>query len=109
MNDTLDKPVLEELKRNGISLIALRCCGFNNVDLKAAKELDIKVVRVPKYSPESVAQHALALLMCLTRKIHKAYNRTTEGNFSIEGLLGMNLSGKTVGIIGFDHIGRKFA
>lgn len=86
-------------------MIALRCAGFNNTDLYAAKKHNIKVVRVPAYSPEAVAEHSMALLLSLIRKIHKAYNRTKEGNFSLEGLLGFNLYQKKIGIIGSGKIG----
>jgi D-lactate dehydrogenase len=90
-------------------VIALRCAGFNNVDLKAAQEAGIKVVRVPAYSPEAVAEHALALILTLNRKTHKAYNRVREGNFSLERLTGFNLTGKTVGVIGTGRIGAAFS
>lgn len=105
VNDNLGRETLMELNKLGIKLIALRCAGFNNVDLDAAKEFNIKVVRVPSYSPHAVAEHAIALILTLNRKIHKAYNRTREGNFTINGLLGFDLAGKTVGVIGFGQIG----
>jgi D-lactate dehydrogenase len=108
VNDTVDKPTIEILSNNGIQLIALRCAGFNNVDIEAAKEKGIKVVRVPAYSPEAVAEHALALILTLNRKTHKAYNRVREGNFSLNGLMGFNLHGKTVGVIGTGTIGATF-
>ncbi|MFW6043401.1 MAG: 2-hydroxyacid dehydrogenase, partial [Marinilabiliaceae bacterium] len=92
----------------GIKLIALRCAGFNNVDLEAAKEQQIKVVRVPAYSPAAVAEHAVALILTLNRKTHKAYNRVRENNFSLERLTGFNLQGKTVGVIGTGKIGASF-
>ncbi|MGD9328123.1 MAG: 2-hydroxyacid dehydrogenase [Cyclobacteriaceae bacterium] len=108
VNDKLDKPVIEKLSDKGIKLITLRCAGFNNVDLKTAKAENIKVLRVPAYSPRAVAEHAVALIMALNRKIHKAYNRVREGNFSLEKLTGFNLYGKTVGVIGTGFIGVEF-
>src|SRR5207247_1280006 len=93
----------------GVKLIALRCAGFNNVDLIRAQQLGLKVVRVPEYSPEGVAEHAMALILTLNRKTHRAFNRVREGNFSLEGLVGFNLHGKTVGIIGTGKIGAAFA
>lgn len=98
-------------------MIALRCAGYNNVDVKEANNcsmkvihsFNLKVVRVPAYSPEAVAEYAMALLLTLNRKINKAYNRTREGNFALEGLMGFNLHGKTVGIIGTGKIGSHFA
>ncbi|MDW3646781.1 MAG: 2-hydroxyacid dehydrogenase [Bacteroidia bacterium] len=109
VNDKLDATVIEQLKGNGVGLIALRCAGFNNVDLEAAKEHDIKVVRVPSYSPQAVAEHAVALILTLNRKTHKAYNRIRENNFSLERLTGFDIYGKTVGVIGTGQIGRIFA
>ena len=108
VNDTLDQETIKIIHANGIKLIALRCAGFNNVDLKAAKEHQIKVARVPAYSPQSVAEHATALILTLNRKTHKAYNRVREGNFSIENLTGFNLFGKTIGVIGTGLIGASF-
>jgi D-lactate dehydrogenase len=105
VNDTVSAPVLEELARQGIKLLALRCAGYNNVDLKAAAALGIKVVRVPAYSPYSVAEHTLALILTLNRKTHRAYNRVKEGNFALNGLMGFDLHGKTVGLIGLGKIG----
>ncbi|MDF1575209.1 MAG: 2-hydroxyacid dehydrogenase [Bacteroidales bacterium] len=109
VNDVLDRETIGILKEHGVSLIALRCAGFNNVDLTAAIDAEIKVVRVPAYSPEAVAEHALALILTLNRKTHKAYNRVREGNFSLERLTGFNLSGKTVGVIGTGKIGAAFS
>ena len=109
VNDICDAEVLSILSSIGIKNILLRCAGFNNVDLAKAKELNIKVARVPAYSPFSVAEHTLALLLCLNRKIHKAYNRVKEGNFNIEGLDGFDIHQKTIGIIGFGNIGQAFA
>ena len=108
VNDDLSAPVIECLAANGVRLVALRCAGFNNVDLKAAAEHGLTVVRVPAYSPEAIAEHALALILTLNRKTHKAYNRVREGNFSLERLVGFNLNGKTVGVIGTGRIGRAF-
>lgn len=108
VNDVINQNVIDVIHANGIKVIALRCAGFNNVDLKAAKSRGIKVVRVPAYSPESVAEHAVALILTLNRKTHKAYNRVREGNFSIENLTGFNLFGKTVGVIGTGLIGASF-
>ena len=109
VNDTCDAKVLDILKHNNIKVIALRCAGFNNVDLKHAKELGIKVVRVPAYSPYAVAEHAIGLLLALNRKTHMAYNRVREDNFDINGLCGFNIYKKTVGIIGTGKIGCCFA
>ncbi|GGW59213.1 2-hydroxyacid dehydrogenase [Alishewanella tabrizica] len=105
VNDDLSAPVLTQLSAIGIEMIALRCAGFNNVDLTAAKELSIRVARVPAYSPEAVAEHTLAMMLTLNRKLHKAYNRVRDDNFSLEGLLGFNMHGKTVGLIGTGRIG----
>jgi D-lactate dehydrogenase len=108
VNDKLNGSIIAELKKVGVKLIALRCAGFNNVDLAAAKANDIKVVRVPAYSPHAVAEHAVALILTLNRKTHKAYNRVREGNFSLERLTGFDLFGKTVGVIGTGKIGEAF-
>lgn len=108
VNDKLDKDNIVILSEMGVKLIALRCAGYNNVDLLAAQNNGIKVVRVPAYSPEAVAEHAVALILTLNRKIHKAYNRVREGNFSIEKLTGFNLYKKTVGVIGTGKIGIAF-
>ena len=109
VNDDLNAATIDLLAKNGVQLIALRCAGFNNVDLKAAAEKNIKVVRVPAYSPQAVAEHAVALILTLNRKTHKAYNRVRENNFSLEKLTGFNLYGKTVGVIGTGIIGQCFA
>lgn len=106
VNDQLDRPCLAALAGQGIKLIALRCTGFNNVDLTAAKELKLTVTRVPVYSPYAVAEHAIALLMTLNRKTHRAFNRVRELNFSLNGLVGFDLHGKTAGIVGTGKIGR---
>jgi len=105
VNDVGNRAVLEELKECGVKFIALRCAGFNNVDLDAAKALDMPVVRVPAYSPEAVAEHAVGLMMCLNRRIHRAYQRTRDANFSLEGLTGFTMHGKTAGVIGTGKIG----
>jgi len=109
VNDRADAAVLEALQRGGTRLVALRCTGFNNIDLKAAASLGMKVVRVVDYSPNSVAEHAVALLMAINRKIHRAYNRTRDSNFSLDGLIGFDLAGKTVAVVGTGKIGRIFA
>jgi D-lactate dehydrogenase len=109
VHDQADAPTLEILASRGTRLLALRCAGFNNVDLKAAAELGITVVRVPAYSPYAVAEHAVGLILSLNRKIHRAYNRVREGNFSLDGLLGFDLHGCTVGIIGTGKIGQILA
>jgi len=106
VNDRADRPVLEALAAQGTKHLALRCAGFNNVDLAAARELGLTVTRVPAYSPYAVAEHTLALLLTLNRRIHRAYNRVREQNFSLNGLVGFDLHGKTVGIVGTGKIGR---
>ena len=106
VNDDVNEKVLSILSKNGIRLLALRSAGYNNVDFKAAKKYGIRVVRVPAYSPYAVAEHALALIMTLNRKIHKAYSRTRDGNFTLNGLLGTDLHGKTAGIIGTGRIAK---
>jgi len=109
VNDLLDADVLKAISEYGIRLVALRCAGFNNVDPVSAAQFGITVVRVPAYSPEAVAEHTVALILSLNRKLHRAYARVREGNFSLEGLLGFNLAGKNVGIIGTGKIGTAFA
>jgi D-lactate dehydrogenase len=109
VNDNADASVLEALQRGGTHVVALRCTGFNNVDLAAAEQLGIKVVRVVNYSPYSVAEHAVGLLLAINRKIHRAYNRTRDSNFALDGLMGFDLHGKTVAVIGTGKIGRVFA
>lgn len=101
----VDKPVIDKLKDAGVKLILLRCAGFNNVDIKYAAKQSITVMRVPGYSPEAVAEHAMALALAVNRKIHKAYIKVRENNFSLIGLTGSNMSGKTAGIIGTGKIG----
>ncbi|MCC4831626.1 lactate dehydrogenase [Shewanella sp. 10N.286.51.B7] len=105
VNDSLCEEVLVELAKGGTKIIAMRCAGFNNVDLDAAKRLGITVVNVPAYSPESVAEHTIAIMLTLNRKIHKAYQRTRDANFALSGLVGFNMHGKTVGVIGTGKIG----
>lgn len=107
VNDTIDKETIDILYENGIRLIAMRCAGYNNVDFKAAYE-KVHVVRVPAYSPYAVAEHAMALLLSLNRKIHRAYIRTRDFNFSLNGLTGFDLHGKTIGVIGTGKIGKVF-
>ncbi len=107
VNDTVDAEVIEALHEYGIRILALRCAGFNNVDFKAAFN-KLHVVRVPAYSPYAVAEHAMALLLAVNRKVHRAYNRTRDFNFNINGLTGFDLHGKTVGVVGTGKIGRVF-
>jgi D-lactate dehydrogenase len=108
VNDKLNRNVIEILAKKGVKYIALRCAGFNNVDLEAARDFDIQVCRVPAYSPEAVAEHAMAMLLTLNRKTHKAYNRVREQNFSLNGLLGFNLFQKKIGVVGTGKIGKAF-
>lgn len=107
VNDTADADTIRQLSDLGVKLIALRCAGFNNVDLHAAAKYGIPVVRVPAYSPHAVAEHAVALMLALNRKIHRAYWRTRDGNFSLHGLMGFDLYGKTAGIVGTGKIARE--
>jgi D-lactate dehydrogenase len=109
VNDHLDSETLQLLKRGGVRLIALRSAGFNHVDLAAATNLELPVVRVPEYSPYAVAEHAIALVLALDRKIHRAHARIREGNFSLDGLLGSDLHGKVAGLVGTGRIGRVVA
>lgn len=109
VNDRLDRGVLAELGRIGIRAAVLRCAGFNNVDLEAADELGVAVVRVPAYSPEAVAEHTVALMLTLNRRTHRAFNRVREGNFELAGLLGFTLAGRTAGIVGTGRIGTAVA
>lgn len=108
VNDILNKEVLDKLQQSGLKLVVLRCAGFNNVDVQYADQLQIPVLRVPAYSPEAVAEHAMALILTLNRKTHKAYNRVREGNFSLEKLMGINLNMRKVAVIGTGHIGQAF-
>lgn len=108
VNDKLNKPTLKILNDIGVRLIALRSAGFNHVDLEATLEHKMTVLRVPAYSPHAVAEHAVALILTLNRKTHKAYNRVRENNFSLNGLMGFNLFEKTVGVVGTGKIGSAF-
>ena len=109
INDELDEATLCAIADTGTKLIAMRCAGFNNVDLTVAQQLGITIVRVPAYSPYAVAEHAVGLIMTLNRKLYRAYNRVRDDNFSLDGLLGFDLHGKTVGIVGTGKIGQCFA
>ena len=108
VNDKINENTLRTMDEEGIHVLLLRCAGFNNVDLDAADKYGITILRVPAYSPSAVAEHALALILTLNRKVHKAYNRVREGNFSLERLTGFNISGKTIGVVGTGAIGRAF-
>jgi D-lactate dehydrogenase len=108
VNDKIDMKALTELKKLNVKLIALRCAGFNNVDIDKAAEMGIGVVRVPAYSPYAVAEHTLGLILSLNRKLHKAYSRVRDGNFALDGLLGFDIHDKTIGIIGTGKIGQVF-
>lgn len=107
VNDSLNADVLEQLAANGTRIVALRCSGFNNVDLSAAEANGITVVRVPAYSPHAVAEHTAALILALNRQLHRAYNRVRENNFNLEGLLGFDIHGLTVGVVGTGKIGQN--
>lgn len=109
VNDDLSREVVKTLAACGVKYILLRCAGFNNVDLETAKECGIKVARVPSYSPEAVAEHAISILMTANRRIHKAYNKVRDNDYSLIGLSGVNLYGKTAGIIGTGKIGTAMA
>lgn len=109
VNDRIDEEIIETLRAFGVCLIALRCAGFNNVDLHAAARATITVCRVPSYSPHAIAEHTVGMVLALNRKLHRAYNRVREGNFDLEGLLGFDLNGKTVGVVGTGKIGRLVA
>jgi len=109
VNDKLDASLIRSVAEKGVGLIALRCAGFNNIDIEAAIDAGMKIVRVPAYSPHAVAEHAVSLIMTLNRKTHKAYNRVREGNFSLDRLTGFDMYGRTVGVIGTGQIGRVFA
>lgn len=109
VNDRLDSKTLQAISANGTRLIALRSAGFNHVDLESARDFGLQVVRVPEYSPHAVAEHAVALILSLNRKIHRAYNRVREGNFSLDGLVGFDLYKKTVGVVGTGRIGSVLA
>ena len=105
VNDDVNEEVISDLSSRGVKLVALRSAGFNNVDLEAARREGLTVARVPAYSPHAVAEHTIALILTLNQKIHRAYNRVREGNFALEGLLGFDLAGKTVGVVGTGKIG----
>lgn len=109
VNDQIQRPLLERMRDQGVRMIALRCSGFNHVDIRAANELGILVANVPGYSPYAVAEHAVALVLCLIRKVVRAHARVREGNFSLNGLMGFDLHGKTVGVVGTGRIGGVFA
>lgn len=109
VNDSLTAGVVEQLAGLGVKLIAARSAGFNHIDLEAAKRLGVAVVRVPAYSPFAVAEHAVAMILTLNRKTHRAFNRVREGNFALDGLLGFDLHGKTIGVVGTGKIGAVFA
>ena len=109
VNDVLDDAALSALAAVGVRHVALRCAGFNNVDLVAAARLGLDVVRVPAYSPNAVAEHTIALILALNRRIHRAYNRVRDGNFALDGLVGFDLAGKTVGVVGTGRIGALVA
>jgi D-lactate dehydrogenase len=109
VNDVVDRSVQEILAAAGVRIVALRCAGFNQVDLEAAADLGLEVCRVPAYSPDAVAEHTIGLILTLNRKIHRAYARVREGNFSLDGLLGFDLKGRTVGIVGAGKIGMAVA
>lgn len=108
VNDVLSEAVLVRLKDLGVQLIAMRCAGYNNVDLVAAKQLELPVCRVPEYSPYAVAEHTVGLILALNRNIHRAHNRIRENDYSLNGLMGFDLHGKTVGVVGAGKIGRAF-
>lgn len=108
VNDVLSEAVLTRLRELGVRLVAMRCAGYNNVDIVAAKQLNLPVCRVPEYSPHAVAEHAVGLILALNRNIHRAHNRIRENDYSLNGLMGFDLYGKTVGVIGAGKIGRAF-
>ena len=108
VNDNIDTATVDELSNQGVKVLAMRCAGYNNIDFKEAYNKEIAVLRVPSYSPNAVAEYAMALLLTINRKVHKAYNRTRDYNFTLSGLTGFDLKGKTVGVIGTGRIGREF-
>lgn len=108
VTDIIDKNCIDQLAQLGVKLIVLRSAGYNNVDVKAAKAIDIKVLRVPAYSPQAIAEQAVAMILTLNRKTHKAYNQVRGNNFSLQNLMGFNLYGKTIGVVGTGKIGRAF-
>jgi len=109
VNDLVDEPTLRRLAALDVTAVALRCAGYNNVDLAAARACGISVVRVPSYAPDAVAEHTLALILCLDRRIHRAYQRVREGNFALDGLLGNGLHARTAGVVGTGRIGQLVA
>jgi D-lactate dehydrogenase len=109
VNDSLNNETLHILKSHQVRLIVLRCAGFNNVDIVTAQRLGIAIGRVPSYSPEAVAEHAMALMLSLNRHVHRAYSRVREGNFSLDGMIGFNMQGRTVGLVGVGKIGLALA
>jgi len=109
VNDELGEPTLQALASRGVRAVAVRCAGFNNVDVAAARGLGLPVVRVPAYSPNAVAEHTIALILAVNRRIHRAYNRVRDGNFALDGLVGFDLAGKTAGVIGTGNIGTLVA
>jgi D-lactate dehydrogenase len=109
VNDRLDRATIAILSHHGVKLVALRSAGFNNVDLIAARQCGLTIARVPAYSPEAVAEHTVALILALDRKIHRAYARVREGNFALDGLLGFNIAGRTFGVVGTGKIGMAVA
>ncbi|MEQ9408286.1 MAG: 2-hydroxyacid dehydrogenase [Fuerstiella sp.] len=106
VNDVLNEEVLNDLADHGLQAVALRCAGFNNVDLPTAERRGVQVVRVPAYSPHSIAEHTIAMLLCLNRRLHRAYTRVRDGNFALQGLMGFDLHGRTVGVVGTGRIGQ---
>lgn len=108
VNDRVDGTVVDKLADLGVKVIALRCAGFNNVDIRRAKDRGVAVLRVPAYSPYAVAEHALGMILSLNRRYHRAYNRVRDGNFALDGLLGFDIRGKTIGVIGTGKIGQVF-
>ncbi len=106
VNDQVDAAAIQRMKDVGVRLVALRCAGFNNVDLKAASRAGIGVVRVPAYSPYAVAEHAVGMMLCLNRRYHRSWSRVLEGNFALDGLLGFDMRGKVVGVVGTGKIGK---
>ena len=109
VNDEVNADVAKRLASLGVTHVALRCAGYNNVDIETCRSVGISVSHVPAYAPEAVAEHAMALILTLNRKMHKAYNRVKEGNFALQGLLGFNMHGKTIGVVGTGKIGKAFS
>ena len=109
VDDTVDRGALAVLAKNGVGLVALRCAGYDNVDLEAAKEAGIRVVHVPNYPPQAVAEHAVGLMLSINRRIHRAYNRTRSGDYTLAGMMGFDVAGKSVAVVGTGRIGTAFA